>query len=75
MVAVRQTSTTCRLEFCTSASAAKGNIEKAYQQKMLVMHNTIRASLENGDATGVWRPLGTSEVFKNLDVDILYLWR
>ena len=54
-----RTSTIGRLEFCTSASAAKGKIEQADHQKMLVIHNTFRAFLDTGDTTGVWRPPGT----------------
>ena len=45
---------------CTSASAAKGNFEKAY------MHDTVRASLENGDIAGAWRPPGPRMSFGTL---------
>jgi hypothetical protein len=45
---VHQISTIGRLEICTSASAAKGNVEKAYLQKMLVIHITVYHHLQDG---------------------------
>jgi hypothetical protein len=45
---VYQISTIGRLEICTSASAAKGNVEKAYLQEMLVMHITVYHRLLDG---------------------------
>jgi hypothetical protein len=52
---VYQISTIGRLEICTSASAAKGNVEKAYLQKMLVMHITVYHHLQDGGRNGVGR--------------------
>ena len=61
---VYQISTIGRLEICTSASAAKGNVEKAYLQKMLVMHITVYHHLQDGGRNGVGRgPKEPREVF------------
>src|SRR5277367_2777689 len=68
---VYQISTTGRLEICTSASAAKGNVEKAYLQKMLVIHITVYHHLQDGGRNGVGRPQGTSGSDCDFGMDIV----
>jgi hypothetical protein len=69
---VYQISTIGRLEICTSASAAKGNVEKAYLQEMLVMHITVYHHLQDGGRNGVGRgPQGTSGSFCDFGVNVV----
>ena len=69
---VYQISTIGRLEICTSASAAKGNVEKAYLQEMLVMHITVYHRLQDGGRNGVGRgSQGTSGSFCDFGVNVV----
>ena len=68
---VHQISTIGRLEICTSASAAKGNVEKAYLLKMLVIHITVYHHLQDDGGNGVGRPQGTLGSDCDFGVDIV----
>ena len=68
---MHQISTIGGLEICTSASAAKGNVEKAYLQKMLVIHITVYHHLQDGGRNGVRRPQGISGSDYDFRVDIV----
>jgi hypothetical protein len=66
-----QISTIGRLEICTSASAAKGNVEKAYLQKMLVIHITVYHHLRVAVGMASGGPKEHREVDWGFGVDIV----